>query len=325
LFVSDRLPLVDGLSAEIGLRYNTARVVLEDQRGSELNGDHRFHRLDPGIELDWDVSDSFALRAGFAQTGRVPTPAELSCADEAAPCSLTNFFVGDPPLKQVIARTWEAGASGRIGKVSWLLSAFDATNSDDIQLVSSARLGRAYFRNIGQTRRRGVEATADYSFGGLVLHAGYALTDATYRTALRLNSPLNPEANDDGTIDVAAGDRIPGVPRHRATLSADYGQANWSVGADVQAASGQTLFGDEANLVARTDGYIVAGITGSVTFGKVKLFGSVANLFNARYATFGTFSSTDDIVLSEAPGATDPRSLGPAAPRRVKLGLTVTF
>ena len=325
LFASDRLPIAAGLSAEVGVRFNVAKVVLDDRLGTELNGRHSFHRLDPGIELDWDVAPGLSLRAGYAQTGRVPTPAELSCADENAPCGLTNFFVGDPPLRQVVARTWEAGASGKAGRLSWLLSSYWTTNRDDIQLVSSAMLGRAYFRNIGRTRRRGVEATIDYRAGPLALHAGYALSDATFRTALRLNSPLNPAADGGGTIGVRPGDRLPGVPRHRVTASVDYRGPGWTLGADLQAVSGQILFGDEANRVAPTRPYLVAGISGSVMLGKVSLFGAVANLFDGRFATFVTFSPTDQISLSEAPGASDPRSLGPAPPRRVTIGLSARF
>ena len=128
-------------------------------------------------------------------------------------------------------------------------------------------LGRAYFRNIGRTRRRGIEPTIDYRAGPLALHAGHALSDATFRTALRLNSPLNPAANEDGTIDVRPGDRLPGVPRHGATASFDYRKPGMPLGADLQAVSGQILFGDEAHRVAPTRPYLVAGVSGSVMLG----------------------------------------------------------
>ena len=100
-FVQDRLPLAPGLSAELGVRWNHARIDLADQIGTALNGRHSFNRVNPGAELDYEVSKGLSLRAGYAESNRAPTPAELSCADENAPCSLTNFFVADPPLKQV--------------------------------------------------------------------------------------------------------------------------------------------------------------------------------------------------------------------------------
>ena len=119
---------------------------------------------------------------------------------------------------------------------------------------------------------------------------------------------------------------MPGIPRHRATLSADYRTERWTIGGDIQAASGQTLFGDEANLTPDTGAYMTAAVHGSVTLGRrLTVFGAVSNLFDAGYATFGTFSSTDAIALSQAPGASDPRALGPAAPRPWTMGATVTF
>ncbi len=333
LFLSDRLPLLPGLTAEIGLRWNEAEVQLDDQIGTALDGRHRFRRLNPGIELDYAVVPGLSLRAGYAETNRAPTPAELSCADEAAPCSLTNFFVGDPPLQQVVARSFEAGAQGRSDgawQVEWLVSAWRTTSSDDIQFVASSVAGRAYFRNIGRTRRQGIELGATARHQGWTLRAGYALTDARFLDPLRLNSPNNPAAEADGSILVRPGDRIPGVPRHRGVIAIDYAGKiagrQFTLGGDLQAQSGQRLYGDEAGLQPSTAGFAIVNLRGSIAVvGPLTLFGEVTNLLDARPQTFGTFSPTDEIPLAEAPGASDPRSLGPGAPRRWLAGLKARF
>lgn len=330
VFVQDKLPITPRLSAEIGLRYNHARIVLQDQIGTALNGRHRFQRVNPGVELDYKANDALSLRAGYAETNRAPTPAELSCADENAPCSLTNFFIADPPLKQVVAKSWEAGASGSAQaggiRIDWLLSAYRTRNRNDIQYVASAIRGRAYFQNIGATRRQGIEASVKVSRGGLTSAISYAFTDATYRAPLTLASPANPQADEDGRIAVARGDRLPGIPRHSATLSLDYATARWSVGGDVLARSGQYLVGDEGNDTPRVPGYAIVNLRGSVTIVPgVSLFGEVRNAFNRRYATFGTFSEVDEIDLEEAPDASDPRAYGPGAPRRWYLGMKARF
>lgn len=334
VFLQDRLPIAPGLTAEIGLRYNHASIQLVDLIGTALNGTHKFERLNPGVELDYQVTDGLSLRAGYAETNRAPTPAELSCADENAPCSLTNFFIADPPLKQVVAKSWEAGASGHteIGgfKLSWLLSGYRTTNRNDIQYVASEIRGRAYFRNIGKTRRQGVEATAKASHGGLTATLSYAFTDATYRAPLTLSSPANPAADDDGTIAVARGDYLPGIPRHSGTLSLDYagrfGAHGWSIGGDLIARSGQYLVGDEGNDNPKVPGYLVANARAAVDIiPGVSLFGEVRNVFDRKYATFGTFSEVDEIDLVEAPGASNPRAYGAAAPRRWYVGLKAKF
>lgn len=330
LFASDRLPLGPDLSAEIGLRWNRTRVTLEDQIGTALNGDHRFERLNPGIEIDWQVTDRLALRAGYAETSRAPTAAELSCADENAPCSLTNFFVADPPLDQVVSRSWELGASGNhpmgAGTLSWLLSGYRATNSDDIQFVASSIRGRAFFRNIGGTRRQGVEASLVFASGALRLVASYAFIDATSRAPLTLSSPANPTASEDGTITVEVGDRLTGIPRHSATVSADYRGKGWSLGADLVARSSQYLVGDEANDVRPLAGYVIVNARGGVDLtAGIRLFAEIRNLFDRNYATFGTFSEVDEVFLTEAPFASDPRAMGPGAPRRWFIGLSADF
>ncbi|MFB0874796.1 MULTISPECIES: TonB-dependent receptor [unclassified Sphingobium] len=334
IFLQDRLPIAPGLTAEIGLRWNHARIELVDQIGTALNGRHSFRRLNPGIEFDYRLSDGLSLRAGYAETSRAPTPAELSCADEAAPCSLTNFFIADPPLSQVVARSWEAGASGHIASggwsADWLLSAYRTTNHDDIQYVASAIRGRAYFRNIGKTRRQGLEASLKLKRGGFAAGLGYAFTDATYRDSLVLSSPANPVADEDGTIGVQRGDTLPGISRHSATLTLDYagtaGGRRWSVGGDVIARSGQYLVGDEGNDNARLPGYLIANIRAGIDIlPGMTLFGEVRNLLGRRYATFGTFAQVGEIDLEEAPGASDPRAYGPGAPRRWYMGVKARF
>ncbi len=333
-FLSDTLPLTETLTAEIGLRYNHAKVRLIDQIGTALNGEHRFSRLNPGIEVDWLATSAISLRAGYSESNRVPTEAELSCADESAPCSLTNFFIADPPLEQVVARSFELGASGNHRRgpwaIDWLLSAYRTSNVNDIQFVASRIRGRAFFQNIGKTRRQGVEATARARHGGLQLAASYAMTDATYRTPLVLSSPANPTADDAGTISVARGDRLPGLPRHSATLSVDYsgrvGTRKFTLGGDLLARSSQFLIGDEANANPPVPGYILFNLRGSMALMKgLTLFGEVRNLFDREFATFGTFAEIDEITLAEAPNASDPRAFGPGAPRRWSIGLRAAF
>jgi iron complex outermembrane recepter protein len=46
------------------------------------------------------------------------------------------------------------------------------------------------------------------------------------------------------------------------------------------------------------------------------LFGEGRNLLDRDYATFGTFTDTDQVLLKEVPGASDPRTVSTAAPRR---------
>ena len=329
LFLSDRFSLRNGFSTEVGLRWNQARIRLRDRQGSTLTGSHDYERLNPGIELGYRTSTPLAFRAGYSEANRAPTPAELSCADASAPCSLTNFFVGDPPLHQVVSHNWLLGVSGDVEqgwRGQWTLSAYRSVNDNDIQYTASTARGRAYFRNIGQTRRQGIEASFDVSRARWSIRIGYAFIDAVFLTPLVLNSSDNPAADSDGRIAVEPGDRIPSIPRHRGTLSIGYKTQTFALGTDVQAQSGQYFAGDEGNDRAPIPGFAIVNLHGRISLqSHITLLAAVTNLFDRRYATFGTFAETSAITLTEAPGASDPRSLSPGAPRRWQLGIRYAF
>ncbi len=339
-FAAETLPLGPSLHLEAGLRYNYAAIRLDDRLGSALDGRHSFTRLNPGIELDWDLAPALSLRAGYAETNRAPTPAELSCADPEAPCSLANFFVADPPLRQVVARTWELGGSGKAAvggwRLSWLASIYRAGSRDEIRRVASGVRGRAYFQNLGNARRQGIELSLVAEHGGFRVGATYALTDATNRSLVRIASPGNPDAEADGAITVRPGNRLPGVPRHSANLNLDYtgkmggGKAGaWrriSFGGTVSARSGQVLLGDEANRAPLVPGYVLVDLRAGIELlPGAMLFGEVRNLFDRAHATFGTFGEIGEVPLAEAPGASSPRFLGPGAPRRWTIGIRHGF
>jgi outer membrane receptor protein involved in Fe transport len=155
----------------------------------------------------------------------------------------------------------------------------------------------------------------------------YSYTDATYRDALVLNSPENPFADANGQIAVVPGDRLPNVPANMFKATLNYEPTpDWRLNLAVRAASGSYLQGDAANLNAKTGSYAVLDIgAGYQVTESIELFATVENVFDANYATFGTFSPVSAVPMAEAPGATNPRSLAPAPPRTFGGGLRVRF
>ena len=329
VYLSDVLDVTDALSVTLSGRFNVAQVKLRDRIGTSINGNHTFARFNPAAGLTYKITPEVSVYAGYAEANRAPTPAELSCADPAAPCSLTNFFVGDPPLKQVVARTFEAGIRGQFkvfdggAQLNWNLGLFRTNTQDDIMFVASPILGRAFFQNVGATRRQGIEAGLELRGKRWATFLDYAYTDATFRSALTLNGPDNPAANADGTIDVRRGDRLPGIPAHALKFGGSVAVTEaWRIGVTGRFASGKYLLGDEANLTRKTDPYVVFNLTTSYDLTpNIQIFGMINNLFNAKYETFGTFSPVSEMPLREVPGATNTRSLNPAAPRTFYAGV----
>jgi iron complex outermembrane receptor protein len=326
LYATNTFDVTPRLSITAGGRFNYATIRLEDQLGTALNGAHEFHRFNPVAGATYKITPQVTAYGGYSESNRVPTPSELACSDPARPCLLDNFLVSDPPLKQVVGKTWEAGLRGnhdfgRNNRLSWTVGLFRTESRDDIMAVPSEITGRGVFQNIGTTLRQGLEASANLRFEQWTFQAGYSYIDATFQDTITLSSPDNPLAVN-GEFTVTPGNRIPTIPRHRFKAAADYAVTDtWKVGANLVAASGQFLRGDESNLNPMLPGYWIVNLntTWQVTK-RVQAFGLVKNVFNQRYYTFGTFFDTDEVPFL---GLSDPRTLSPGAPLAAYAGLRV--
>ncbi|MGA8758277.1 MAG: TonB-dependent receptor [Stellaceae bacterium] len=331
-FFTDTFDVTPKLSANLAGRYNFAQINLSDQLGNALGGDHSFGHFNPAGGLTWKFLPEVSAYASYAVANRAPTPAELSCASAASPCSLANFFVGDPSLQQVVGHTVEAGLRARThpfagATLSSTLAYFHTTLDNDIQFVNSPIQGRAFFQNVGSTLRQGIDLDIEFKTDRLLAWLAYSYTDAQFQTGFTESSENNPAADSEGNIQIQPGDRLPGIPANLVKIGVDYKLTDaWTVGGGGIYASGQFLFGDEANLTPPTPPYFVANLHTSYQVTKnLQLYALLQNAFNATYYTFGTFSPTASIPIVQAPGATNPRSYSPAAPIAVTVGLRATF
>ena len=319
MFASDTLDLTGRVSMTASGRFNNAQIDLFDQGGGTLTGDHRYDRLNPAIGATYRVTSWLTAYAGYAEANRAPTPAELSCAGPADSCSLANFFVGDPDLKQVVAHTVEAGVRGGFEpfaayRLGYDVGLFHTDSDDDIMFVNSAVLGRAFFTNIGQTRRMGLNGRLTLKGSRLSATLNYSYTQATFQTGFVEAAGSNPGADANGDITILPGDRLPGIPQSKITAGLDYRCTDrWSVGGSAIIQSGQYLFGDQANLQARLPHFFTLDLRTSYRITPhLQVFGNIQNASGSRFYTYGTFSPTGSVFLAQAPNATDPRSYSPA-------------
>jgi len=331
-FFTDTLDVTPQLSANVAGRYNLAQIDVSDQLGSALTGNHTFSRFNPAGGLSYKLLAGLTAYASYADANRAPTPAELSCASAASPCSLANFFTGDPNLKQVVSHTVEAGLRGQFHPFEGAtlvsnVAYYRSTLNNDILFVNSPIQGRAFFQNVGTTLRQGVDINLRLKTDRILAWLGYSYINATFQTGFTASSENNPGADASGNIQVQPGNHLPGIPSNLWKLGVDYKVTDaWSVGGTGVAASGQFLFGDEANLAAKTPAYFVLNLhTAYQLTPNLQLFGLIENAFNTTYYTFGTFSPTSSVFIAQAPGASNPRSYSPAAPIAGTVGIRVTF
>jgi outer membrane receptor protein involved in Fe transport len=337
LFVTDTFSFDSITFLTLSGRYNWAKVKIQnkgDPADDALNGDHSFDRFNPAIGLNWNPSRSFNTWASYNEGMRVPTPAELTCADPTAPCKLPNAFLADPPLNPVISRTFELGSRGAItDTVSYTLSAYRTDLDDDIQFISASSSGTlGYFKNVGKTRRQGIELGLQARLGKLALSGAYGFIDATYQSTFAVSSPNNSSANGVGDIVVRPGDKIPGIPQHNLKVRADYAfTPKVSAGLTGIYASEQYARGDENNqdVNGKLPSYFIVNLDARYhVTDQLQVFGKVTNLFDKQYEVFGVlgenfFNGPNFTYDRAAAGPEQFRT--PGAPRGFFVGVRYDF
>lgn len=197
-----------------GARWNYTEVDNSDR----LNGDtaantltakQSWSRINPTIGVTYKPSDNYSTYVSYSESNRAPTSIELGCSNPAAACLLPTQMADDPPLDDVVSKTYEAGARGRLtSDISWNASIYHAMNHDDMQFITTnAVSGLGYFDNIGSTRRDGLDIgisgsklplsfLSESAQNKLSWNASYGLVHATYGSDLELPGESNTSANE---------------------------------------------------------------------------------------------------------------------------------
>ena len=348
LYLTNTVDLRDDLALTISARGNRTDVVLRDLSGRrpELNGNHRFTRLNPSVGLTWQMNKDHNLYGSYSESSRAPTPIELACnegvfdlavkfaiergedpEDVNFECRLPNAFLADPPLDDVVAESFEFGSRGYIKGLEYSAGIYYTTNRDDILFQTTGR-STGLFANVDKTRRTGFESQLDGKWKNLSWITSYSYVRATFESEFTALSPNHDFADGEGEISIESGDRIPGIPQHQLKLLTDYQiTPEFSIGLDFISNSDQPIRGDESNQLENVDGYLVSTLRARYAFrNNVEAFLRVDNLFDNEFETFG--------LLGEEPGElevpiiedlTIPRFLGAAAPRSAFIGLRIKF
>ena len=338
VFLTDTFSITDKLAATVAGRYNHIVVdmkdkYINDESGKNLNGNHTFERLNPSAGLTYQLLDNVNVYGNYAESSRAPTPMELSCADPEAPCKLPNSFVADPPLNQVVAKTWEGGVRGNLNKLvdgqwKWNLGFFHAINHDDIIFHRAGELAsQGYFSNVGQTRRYGIESGTSIDKQSVLssiddwhFSTNYTYLNARYLDGFDIQNPNN----SDEIARVNKGDKISSIPEHmfKAAMSVDLWK-KVSLGINGQYSGQQFFRGDEANLTKPLSGYWVFNGTAEYKITKnFALFGKVNNIFDVRYNTFGVYGQADEVLGDEYNSG---RFVSPGAPRAGWIGVRLSI
>ena len=332
LYFLDTLSLTESVAVTLSGRYDDTRIELSDRSGEdpELDGKHDFGRFNPAVGVTFRLTPSMTLYGSYGESTRAPSPVELACASEDAPCNLPNAFLTDPPLEQVVAKSTEIGlrSEGHEG-LQWHIGAFYTVNHNDIlfQTTGGPQANVGFFDNVGDTLRTGIELSLSQRLARFRWSFDYSYLDATFDDDFVSNSPHHPIfASDPASpaivgerkLLVTAGSNIPGIPQHQANLGVDFAlRDRFDVGADVVMRSGVYLRGDEANLLDKTDGYAIVNLRAEWQLNdNVVLFARIENVFDQGYETFGVLGDPREVFEDFS----DPRFLGSGPPLGAWVG-----
>ena len=228
--------------------------------------------------------------SSIATVFETPTTTELANRPDGA-----GGF--NPDLNPQRSVTEELGVRGRAGRLSFDAAVYHTTTNDAIVPFSEVS-GRAYFRNVGSTRTRGMEAVLALTLRpGLELLGTWTYTDAAF-TNYKVVSPTSTD-----TLD---GHQLAGLPRSVARLGIR-GSLGHGFSIDIDQAFSSKMFGDDDNKIV-IDGWR-SGVTGARLMWHGHIGGiawapfvAATNLFDRHYVGSVTTNGAGGRVFEPAAG-----------------------
>ena len=145
-------------------RYDETRIRLSDRSGEnpELDGSHDFDRFNPAGGVTFRPTPTMTLYASYGESARAPTPVELACASEDAPCNLPERFPRRSAARagrREERRSRCCAAPPIAGTALACAEVSTPSISDDIlfQTTGGPQANVGFFDNVGDTRRAGLE------------------------------------------------------------------------------------------------------------------------------------------------------------------------
>ncbi len=296
----------DRWSLTLGARHSVVRFSSADfyvtGKNPDDSGRVAYGSTNPVAGLMFDTGARWHLYASYGTGFETPTFSEIGYRPNGK--SGLNLSLRPSRSKNgEIGSKWSFDDGGRLD-----LALFDANSRNEIAVLSSSG-GRTIYHNVGAARRRGAEL-------GLQLPLGDAWRlDATYTwLQAQFRSAFGDCAGPSG-CRVAAGTRLPGVPRQWLHAGLRWGgTVGWHAGISVDAAG--AVSADDADTL-RAPGYAIAGVNGGYTFDseryQIAPFVRADNLFDRKYV--------GSVIVNQASGA----SFEPATGRTFWAGVTVAL
>jgi iron complex outermembrane receptor protein len=202
------------------------------------SGSVSYSATSPVLGVVFHASDAVNLYASLGKGFETPTLNELAYR----PSGATGLNLN---LQSASSRQWELGVKSQLGD-DWALNAayFRARTSNEIAVLANTG-GRSVFQNVGSTTREGVEATLSGRWqGGWSAYASASYLDAFYGDSF-LTCTAAPCATP--TTRIAAGNRIPGIPRASVFAELAWAHRPWGLETALEFRRVGRIYVDDSN------------------------------------------------------------------------------
>jgi iron complex outermembrane recepter protein len=262
LFLQAEYELSRYFRPSVGMRYDSfgGDYANNDPGQTSYTQDMKdFQHFSPKLGFRSMLLDGLDFRASYCQGFALP-------GGEAKYQS--NMDVDPETIEQ-----WEAGLTYTLGSKLWIDAAyFIIDTSDEIQEYPQ---GSGEYKNLGKTRRNGLEAAIKYSpLAGLELFGNVTFMDSEIKT------------NTNQSLE---GKEVTGVPKHILNLGVQY-TSSLGLGGRIKWRQTGSYYIDDAN-TEEYDGYdtVDLGLFYDMPFGKngdrrLRIRFDILNLFDERYS-----------------------------------------
>ena len=296
-FAQGAAALLGRLEVLGALRYDRFRFAVRDRLVSDANPDdsgaRTMQRVSPALGVSFAATPAVSLYANVATAFETPTTTELA----NRPTGAGGFNPELEPQRTVSA---EVGAKARPAPWLWLEGAAYRARVEDalIPFEVAGAPGRVFYRNAGQARHRGVEASAILTpRPGWSARAAYTWTDARFGRYV-----VNGQDRE--------GNPVPGVAPHRLDVSLLASpQRGPFAGIDVRHVSSTPVADDDEEGRFRSPAYTLLDVRGGwegARIGRIALspFAGVMNATDRAYNTSVVVNAFGRRYYEPGPGRT---------------------
>lgn len=275
------------LTAGARFDYNKLAAVdglLED---GDDSGDITLNGFNPNIGASYAIAQNHTLFTNFSTGFETPALSELSANPDGGQGFNEN-------LESQKAVNVELGIRGRVASnFNYSLATFYIETQDDlVPFELEAFQGRTFFRNAGETVRKGIEVEAKYAFAK-AWNISSSFTQASYEYEDYVVNDTDFSGND-----------LPGIPQTTFSSSLNYIPQKGFYGSLNTSIIG-SLFADDAN-ETKVDGYelvtIVLGYHHKFKKWTFKPFLGVNNLLDEQYNDNVRINAFGGRYFEPAPG-----------------------